>query len=176
MTIQAFERIVPVSANRIEIVADVPFERLRQAFEAEVPPLDEELFRRLVADGAEWRQFVQAAGGNGIHSFAVFWRDYPTDVMGVGGSDRPSASYLIGDYATAARMFRHDPGVMLYAPLRVELHEDRAGKTVLSVDQPSSQLVSFENNKITQTGYELDRMLGDLLEELGLPRPSVLRR
>ncbi|WP_431279447.1 hypothetical protein [Leifsonia poae] len=176
MTIQAFERIVPVAATRIEIVADVPFETLRRAFEEEVPPLDEELFRRLVDAGAEWRQFAQAAAGNGIHSFVVFWRDYPGDIMRAGGSDRPSASYLIGDYATAARMFRHDPGVMLYAPLRVELHVDRVGKTVLSVDQPSSHLVSFGNNKITQTGYELDRMLGDLIEELGLPRPSVLRR
>ena len=73
-------------------------------------------------------------------------------------------------------MFRHDPGIMLYAPLRVELFSDRAGKTVFAVDQPSSRLLSFENNKITQTGYELDRMLGDLIEELGLARPAVLRR
>ena len=84
--------------------------------------------------------------------------------------------YLIGDYATAARMFRHDPGTALYTPLRVELHATRTGGTALSVDQPSSVLSSFGNNKVTQAGFELDRMLGDLLEEIGLPRPSVLRR
>jgi hypothetical protein len=47
---------------------------------------------------------------------------------------------------------------------------------VLSADQPSGPLRGFGNNKITQAGYELDRILGDLLENLGLPRPSVLRR
>jgi hypothetical protein len=176
VSINASSRVVPVSVHRIEIEAEVPFETLRRAFEAEVPALDEEHFRQLVESGAEWKQFVQAAGGNGIHSFVAFWRHYPSSIMRVGGSDAPSASYLIGDYATAARMFRHDPGVMLYAPLRLELHVNRRGRTVLSVDQPSSQLVSLQNNKITQTGYELDRMLGDLLEELGLPRPEVLRR
>lgn len=176
MAFRATDRVVPVSVNRIEIEAEVPFETLRRAFEAEVPPLDEERFRELVADGAEWRAFQQAAGGNGIHSFVTFWRNYPSAIMKVGGADIPSASYLIGDYATAARMFRHDAGVMLYAPLRLELHANRSGGTVLTVDQPSSQLTSLQNNKITQTGYELDRMLGDLLEELGLPRPAALRR
>jgi hypothetical protein len=73
-------------------------------------------------------------------------------------------------------MFRHDPGTLLYTPLRVELHAARSGGTVVSVDQPSSRLGSFGNNKVTQAGFELDRMLGDLLEELDLPRPSVLRR
>jgi hypothetical protein len=165
-----------VAVNRIEIEAEVPFEVLRRTFEAEVPVLDDDHFRQLVESGAEWKQFVQAASGNGIHSFVAFWRHYPSAIMRVGGSDAPSASYLIGDYATAARMFRHDPGVMLYAPLRVELHVNRRGLTVLSVDQPSSQLVSLGNNKITQAGYELDRMLGDLLEEIGLPRPEALRR
>jgi hypothetical protein len=170
------ERVVPVAVNRIELETAVAFETLRRAFEREVPPLDENKFRQLLADGAEWREFVRAAGGNGIHSFVVFWQSHPTPIMKAGGSDAPSAAYLIGDYATIARMFRHDPGVLLYAPIRVELHVNRAGRTVLSVDQPSSHLVSFGNNKITQTGYELDRMLGDLIEELGLPRPSVLRR
>jgi len=170
------ERVVPVAVNRIELETGMPFETLRRAFEREVPPLDVAEFERLVADGAEWRRFVQAAGGNGVHSFVTFWQSHPTPIMKVGGSDAPSAAYLIGDYATIARMFRHDPGVMLYAPIRVELHVNRAGRTVLSVDQPSSHLVSFGNNKITQTGYELDRMLGDLIEELGMPRPSVLRR
>ncbi|WP_223694051.1 hypothetical protein [Leifsonia poae] len=176
MSIQAVETIVPVSGIRIEIVAEIPFARLRQAFEAEVPPIDEELFRRLVAEGAPWQRFARASGGAGVHSFGSFWRHDPSAVMRAGGADRMSVSYLIGDYATTARMFRHDPGTMLYSPLRIELHADRDGKSVLAVDQPSSLLSSFGNNKILQTGRELDRMLGDLIEELGLPRPSVLRR
>lgn len=176
MTFSASERIVPVSANRIEIEADVPFEVLRRAFEAQVPALDARLFSQLVDAGAEWKQFVQESYGNGIHTFVAFWRQYPTPVMRVAGADIPSAAYLIGDYVTMSRMFRNDPGALLYSPTRLELHVNRGGRTVLTVDQPSSQLVSLGNNKITQAGRELDRMLGDLLEELGLPRPSVLRR
>ena len=170
MALPATERIVPVPVNRIELEAAVAFGTLRRAFEAEVPPLDVAHLRELLSQGA-----VETAGP-GIHRFVRFWTEHPTPVTRVGGADIPSAVYLIGDYATAARMFRHDAGTLLYTPLRVELHATRAGGTVLSVDQPSSRLGSFGNNKVTQAGFELDRMLGDLLEELDLPRPSVLRR
>lgn len=176
MALPATERIVPVSVNRIELEAAVAFGTLRRAFEAEVPPLDVGHVRELLSSGADWRRLTLEAAGPGIHRFVRFWTDHPTPVMRVGGADIPSSVYLIGDYATAARMFRHDPGTLLYTPLRVELHATRSGGTVLSVDQPSSRLGSFGNNKVTQAGFELDRMLGDLLEELGLPRPSVLRR
>ena len=176
MALPASERIVPVPVNRIEVEAAVAFGTLRRAFEAEVPAVDAAHVRELLAQGAEWRRLTLETAGPGIHRFVRFWTDHPTPVMRVGGADIPSAVYLIGDYATAARMFRHDPSALLYTPIRVELHATRAGGTVLSVDQPSSSLSSFGNNKITQAGFELDRMLGDLLEELDLPRPSVLRR
>ncbi|MGN7799806.1 hypothetical protein [Leifsonia sp. 22587] len=176
MALPATERIIPVTVNRIELEVAVAFGTLRRAFEAEVPPLDTARVRELVSEGAEWRRLTSETAGPGIHRFVRFWTEHPTPVMRVGGADIPSAVYLIGDYATAARMFRHDPATLLYTPLRVELHASRSGGTVLSVDQPSSVLSGFGNNKVTQAGFELDRMLGDLLEELGLPRPSILRR
>lgn len=176
MALPASERIVPIAVNRIELEVAVAFGTLRRAFEAEVPPIDAAHVRELLSQGAEWRRLTMETAGPGIHRFVRFWTDHPTPVMRVGGADIPSAVYLIGDYATAARMFRHDPGTALYTPLRVELHATRSGGTALSVDQPSSVLSSFGNNKVTQAGFELDRMLGDLLEEIGLPRPSVLRR
>ena len=176
MALPATERIVPVPVNRIELEAPVAFGTLRRAFEAEVPPLDAGHLRELLSGGADWRRLTLETAGPGIHRFVRFWTEHPTPVMRVGGADIASAVYLIGDYTTAARMFRHDPGALLYTPLRVELHATRSGGTVLSVDQPSSALASFGSNKITQAAFELDRMLGDLVEELGLPRPSVLRR
>ncbi len=176
MSVHASATVVTVPVTRIRIEAAVPFEVLRRAFEAEVPPVDEDRFRRLVSEGAEWNVFARESAGKGVHRFVAFWQHFPTPVMRVGGADTPSASYLIGDYVTAARMFRHDPATLLYTPVRIELHAGPEGNGVLTVDQPSSQLVSFQNNKITQAAYELDRMLGDLLEEIGLLRPSVLRR
>lgn len=172
VTISATERIVPVAVNRVELVAEAPFATLRAALERAVPALDEARLADLLASGASWAQLTrEASGGSGL---VRFWTSDPTPVMRVGGADLPAAGYLLGDYVTAARMFRHDPGTALYTPVRLELHA-RGASTVVAFDQPSSALTAFGNNKITQAGFELDRLLGDLLEDLGLPRPSVLR-
>ncbi|WP_295122076.1 hypothetical protein [uncultured Leifsonia sp.] len=175
MTYRATERLHPIDGTRIELEAEVPFATLRAAFEAEVPELDTDLLRSLLGSGADWSTLTRSLAGPGSHRLVRFWSGDPTAVMRAGGVDLPSVGYLIGDYATAARMFRHDAGTALYTPFRVELHAAGEGRTVLSADQPSAPLRNFGNNKITQAGYELDRMLGDLLEDLGLPRPSVLR-
>jgi hypothetical protein len=175
MSYRGVERIVTHTVNRIEIETEAPFEDLRTRFESEVPQLETDRLQLMIAEGANWDEFVRAAAENGPHGFMIFWSTYPTSTMQFAGSNSASATYLMGNYAIAARMFRHDPGVMLYAPLRLEMHSDRAAKTVLSVDQPSSHFSSFGVNKISQVGFELDRQLGDLLEALDLPRPSVLR-
>ncbi|MBN9632409.1 MAG: hypothetical protein J0I18_17685 [Actinobacteria bacterium] len=176
MTYRATERLHPIDGTRIELEAEVPFAALRAAFEAEVPELDHDLLRRLLGSGADWTTLTRALAGPGSHRLVRFWSSDATAVMRVGGIDVPGVGYLVGDYATAARMYRHDASTALYAPFRVELHAAGEGSTVLSADQPSAPLRGFGNNKITQAGFELDRMLGDLLEDLGLPRPSVLRR
>lgn len=175
VTYRATERLHPIEGLRIELEADVPFATLRSAFEAEVPELDHGALRRLLDSRADWATLTGSLAGPGAHRLVRFWSGDATAVMRVGGVDLPGVSYLVGDYTTAARMYRHDAGTALYSPFRVELHASGEGRTVLSADQPSAPLRGFGNNKITQAGYELDRMLGDLLEDLGLPRPSVLR-
>jgi hypothetical protein len=86
--------------------------------------------------------------------------------------------WLIVNHGIGARLFRHDPGAMLYSPLRIEAHAaaPAASDTVISFDVPSTQLGGFGVNKITQAGAELDRALGDLFEDVGLSRPAALRR
>jgi uncharacterized protein YjiS (DUF1127 family) len=172
VTTPATERIVPVTVNRVELEAETPFVALRAALEREVPPLDERRLATLLRSGASWAQLTREVSGPG--ALVRFWTYDPTPVMRVGGADLAAAGYLLGDYVTAARMFRHDPGTTLYTPVRLELHARRS-RTVVAFDQPSSALKAFGNNKITQAGFELDRLLGDLLEDLGLPRPSILR-
>lgn len=49
----------------------------------------------------------------------------------------------MGNHTIAETMFRHDPSVMVYAPLRTLIYEDPAGRTRLAVDQPSLQFASF---------------------------------
>jgi hypothetical protein len=75
--------------------------------------------------------------------------------------------YLMGNHTIAERMFRHEPSVMLHAPLRTLIYADPDGDTKLAVDQPSLLFDSYGNAEIAAVGRELDALLVQLIGLLG---------
>lgn len=176
MSYEAAERIAEYGARRVELDTNARFEAIVAAFESAVPELtDAAALARLAEDG-DWQSFTRGLAWEAPSGFVRVWSSRPTELFAAAGSGTPSAVWFIVNHAIAARLFRHDPATMLYSPLRVEAHAARAAGTVLSFEVPSARLRSFDMNKVTQAGAELDRALGDLVEDLGLPRPSALRR
>ncbi len=96
--------------------------------------------------------------------------------MRVAGHGQRCTTYLMGNHTIAERMYRHNPGVMLYAPLRTTIHEDRRGELWFSVDQPSTRFSSFDDLDIAAVGDELDDKLADLFTTLGVTVPDELSR
>lgn len=175
MSYDVDENATDYPATRVQLTADVSFETLVAAFEQAVPALsDADALGRLAEDD-DWSGFVRGLQWESPSGFVSVWTSRPGDIMRYAGSSVSSAVWLIVNHGLAARLFRHDPGAMLYSPIRVEAHSSGTG-TILSFDVPSAGLRGFGINKITQAGAELDRALGDLIEDLGLPRPIALRR
>jgi len=85
-----------------------------------------------------------------------------------------ATQYLMGNHTIAERMFRHDPSVMLHAPLRTLLYADPDGDTKLAVDQPSLLFASYDNPQVASVGRELDRLLAELITLLGGDAPPQL--
>ncbi|GAB2526815.1 hypothetical protein GCM10027064_25040 [Microbacterium petrolearium] len=175
MSYAAEESTIEYAARRIRLETNAQFDALVAAFERAVPALpDAEAAAQ--ADGAEWSAFVRGVQWESPSGFVRVWSSRPDELLRHAGGDARSAVWLIAHHGIAARLFRHDAGTMLYSPIRVEAHAARRPGTVLSLELPSAPLAAFGINKLTQAGAELDRALGDLLEDLGLPRPSALRR
>ncbi len=85
-----------------------------------------------------------------------------------------AVTYMMGNTSIVERMFRHHPGVMLYAPLRTAIYQDAAERTHLSIDQPSTRFASFGNPRIAAVGLELDTKLADILRLMSMPVPAEL--
>jgi hypothetical protein len=60
-------------------------------------------------------------------------------------------------------MTRHDIRAAFYAPLRVLMYEDHAGKACLEYDRPSSLFGRFGDDRITPTAIMLDGKLDALV-------------
>ncbi len=171
----ADEIVFDYVTRRIRLETNAQFDALVGAFEEAVPALaDEQALVEL--RGGDWAGFVRGLQWEAPSGFVRVWTSRPDALMRHAGSAVRSVVWLIAHHAIAARLFRHDPGSMLYSPLRIEAHTSRTPGTTLSFEVPSARFAGFGVNKMTQAGAELDRALGDLLEELGLPRPAALRR
>ena len=80
----------------------------------------------------------------------------------------------MGNHTIAEKMYRHNPAILLYAPLRTALVEDLDGATRFTLDQPSTRFGSFNIPQISEVGIELDHKLAALLEYLEAPVPAAL--
>ena len=83
--------------------------------------------------------------------------------------------YLMGNHTIAEKMFRHEPGILLHAPLRTFLWAPDGGPTKLAIDQPSTVFAGYGHPEIDHVGRILDRKVAALLDFLGAPVPDELR-
>jgi Domain of unknown function DUF302 len=160
--------------DRLAIHIDDSFDSFRNRYERAVPEFQTARFASLVDERADWQQVLNATVENAPHDFILYWsRDF-TSLMGLAGDRSRCVAYLMGNHTIAQRMYRYNPAVMLYAPLRTAIVEDDDDATWFTFDQPSTQFGSFNTPEITKVGSELDHKLAALLEHLGAPVPATL--
>ena len=147
----------------------------KRRYEAAVPNLPLDAVQELVGRRAPWSEMERLIAQTAPFGFLVYFRNDVGPVMELAGHPAPCIAYLMGNHVIAERMLRHDPRVMMYAPLHTVIWEDRDGCGWFTVDQPSAQFGSFGIPEVTEVGIELDHKLAALLEALDVPVPDVLR-
>ena len=101
----------------------------------------------------------------GPSGFMVFRTSDHGALLRLVGQDKKAMQYLVGNPLFAIQMTQHDIRAGLYAPLRVLLYVDEAGKTCVEYDKPSSLFGQFGNAKVTEVATRLDRKLEQLVAE-----------
>ena len=168
-------RSEPHSATRLVVSPRLTYDKAVERYEATVPPLPAaELKKRL-----QTQPYGQVATYLAEQSPVSMFLFYTLDVspfMTAAGHPAKCRTYLMGNPLIAEKMYGHDAGVMLYAPLRTAIHEDETGRVRFIIDRPSDLFASFHDSDITATGQELDATLVNLLKVMRFPIPAELRR
>ncbi|MFI9272190.1 DUF302 domain-containing protein [Kitasatospora sp. NPDC052896] len=162
--------VIDHPARRLVVALPQPYDTAREHYETLVPETDFHRFFQM----ASWQATLELAEINAPHGFMRYHRDDITALMAGSSSPWKATQYLMGNHTIAERMFRHDPSVMLHAPLRTLLYEDPDGDTKLAVDQPSLLFASYGNPRISEVGRELDALLAQLVTLLGGDVPPQL--
>jgi hypothetical protein len=166
-------KTIPHLVNRFVIDTDDPFDDVRQRYQSLVPTIDFAELTDLIEAGGLSR-VQQYTAEHAPHSFVNFWTFDPTPMMQLAGRRTRAITYIMGNNVIVETMFRHDPGVMLYAPKRTAIYEDSDGRVHLGIDQPSSRFASFGDPRITEVGVELDAKLSALLRLMPMLVPLEL--
>ncbi|MEU6712356.1 DUF302 domain-containing protein [Nonomuraea sp. NPDC046802] len=155
------------TARRITVPLYRPYEEAVRNFEHMVPAIDAARFFKLDT----WDAVVRLMSKEAPHGFLRYQSLDISPFMAASGAAGECVVYLMGNHVIAERMYRHDPSVMLYAPLRVVIQADVSGQAVFVIDQPSMLFASFHDPAITAVGHELDEKVSALLEALGVESP-----
>lgn len=162
--------IVDHQSRRLLISLPGSYEGARSRYETAVPAVNLAAF----ASMSNWNEVLAEAKRQAPHGFLRYFRADVAPAMAGSGTTWQSTEYLMGNHTIAERMYRHDPSVMLHAPLRTLLYAGPEG-TVLTLDQPSLLFASYGNPAIAAVGRELDELLVALIEVLDGDVPAVLR-
>ena len=160
--------------DRLTIQIDDTFDGFRNRYEQAVPVFQSERFASLVEREVDWQTVLEATTENAPHDFILYWSHDFTSLMRLAGDRGRCVEYLMGNHTIAEKMYRYNPAILLYAPLRTAIVEDANGATWFTVDQPSTRFGSFNTPQIAEVGIELDHKLAALLEHLGAPVPAGL--
>jgi hypothetical protein len=156
--------------RRLVVALPRPYDAAREQYETLVPEVDFARFFQM----ASWEATLELAEINAPHGFMRYHRSDVTALMAGSPAFWKATQYLMGNHTIAERMFRHDPAVMLHAPLRTLLYADSDGDTKLAVDQPSLLFGSYDDPRIAGVGRELDALLAGLIVLLGGDAPREL--
>jgi hypothetical protein len=160
--------------RRLTIDVAVPVHEFRAHYEAAVPPYPESEVKALVARGAPWQEMLDLVRRVAPLGFLLYGTTQIDPVMHLAGDGGSCVAYLMGNHTIAERMFRHEPSVMLHAPLRTAIWSHSDGFARFTLDRPSHHFGSFANAAIAAVGVELDRKVAALLEHLGVAVPDDL--
>jgi hypothetical protein len=141
--------------EHVAIEATKPFEAVKAALESLVPPLDPAVPEALRQSDIERAKEVLRRGPE----FAIFSTRDHGGLLRIAGLARKAVQYEIGNPLTATRMTQLELPAALYAPLRVLLYENEAGRAVFEYDRPSSLFGQFGDARVTAVGHELDASL-----------------
>jgi uncharacterized protein (DUF302 family) len=165
----------PHQVNRLTIATGAEYGEFRERYQRAVPAVPQDDLTALARRGASWPEMLDWVDSIAPLGFLIYFRIEIDQAMGLAGHRTRGTEYLMGNHTIAERMFRHDPAVMLHAPLRTFLWQGPDGTASLAIDQPSTVFASYRRPEITEVGQELDRKVAALLEHLDAPVPAELR-
>jgi uncharacterized protein (DUF302 family) len=152
-----------ITVDHIRRTTNKRLEDVTTAFVGQLGRFDPDVYQALAAGGDTEGARARIEAMAGPSGFMLFGTNDHGSLLRLAGQKRKAVQYVVGNPLFALQMTQHDIRAGLYAPLRVLIYENEAGKTCVEYDRPSSLFGQFGNDRISPTAAMLDRKLEALV-------------
>ena len=154
---------VRIPIEHVVVASNQPYQQVIEAIEARVgPPID---WQAIGAQMTSWEQFVQEmdahAGSSGLTLFYKVEHSY----LPLLGKNSRAIQYTIGNALLASQMTRYTPETALYAPFKLVVYQDEAGRTSVAYDSFVSLLAQYRNEEITRAARQVAQKMEKLVAD-----------
>ena len=156
----------PITIEHIVVESNQPYEKVVGALEARLGPAQDwaAIWQQAAAAHASWEQFTQAVEAHiGASGLTLFFKVEHSFLLSLRGKTSRATQYTIGNPLFATQMTRHMPEAALYAPLRLAVYENRAGKAFVAYERFTSQLAQYPHPEIAPVAQLVEQKLEELV-------------
>jgi uncharacterized protein (DUF302 family) len=166
MNYRAMKQTTQITIEHIVVAADRSYDQVIAALEAQLGLRADwdKIAREAITTNASWEQAVQIVEQQlGTSGFTIFSKLDQGALLTLGGKPTRAVQYALGNPLLAIQMIEHAPEVALYAPLRLAVYENRAGKAFVAYERFTSQLAQYPNPEIAPVAQLVEEKLEELV-------------
>ena len=147
----------PYPVTRLTVDVPRTFEDFQGQYEQAVPPMPGEEVDALVARGAPWSEMNALISGAAPLGFLIYWKNDVHSVMRLAGDSARGPSTSWATHTIAERMYRHQPAVMLYAPLHTMIWKARMAQPTSPSTGPATSSAASKCQPSQQSAWTSTR-------------------
>src|SRR5215510_7124576 len=162
-------KITQTAIDHIEVSCNRSYDQVTTSLQERLGSFaDPSKLRSQVSAGASWAHIEKAIEGMlGSSGLCIFHKVEHGDLLSLQEAKPTRVSrYAIGNPLLAIRMIQHEPGVALYAPLRLAVYEDGEGQCVVACDRFTSLLTRYQHPEIASTAKLVEQKVDALVAEV----------
>jgi len=155
-----------ITIEHIVVASDRSYEQVIEDLEAQLGLRADwnKIERKLITTNAYWEQAIQIVEQQlGTSGFKILSKINHGALLSLAGKPRRVSQYAIGNPLLAIQMIEHAPEAALYAPLRLAVYENRAGKAFVAYERFTSQLAQYPNPEIAPVAQLVEQKLEELV-------------
>ncbi|WP_203718933.1 hypothetical protein [Asanoa siamensis] len=162
--------------RRFVIQTGRPFDQFRKQWERAVPAWSWGTAVAEAKGGGGWpalENLSNRSAGDGLVNISTF---DPGPVMRLAGHELRAVTYLADNLVIEEGLYKHDPAIIEYLPVRLTISEQPDGDSTLTFDKPCDLFGGYAIADLVEHGTQVEEAIATVLRKVNLPVPPELTK